>query len=74
MKYHKDNGLPYFDFLDIKIRKQGKIVHEGIDYIIDYDNMSITFKNANNYYTYKIIVCVNVEYINDFIKQTLNLQ
>ena len=36
--------------------------------------MSITFNNANNYYTYKIIVCVNVEYINDFIKQTLNLQ
>lgn len=74
MKYHKDNGLPYFDFLDIKIRKQGKIVHDGTDYNIDYDNMSITFNNANNYYTYKIIVCVNVEYINDFIKQTLNLQ
>ena len=62
------------DIVDIKIRKQGKIIHDGTDYNIDYDNMSITFNNANNYYTYKIIVCVNVEYINDFIKQTLNLQ
>lgn len=74
MKYHKENGLPYFDFIDIKIRKQGQIIHDGKDYNIDYDNMTITFNHANNYYTYKIIVCINIEYVNDFIKQTLKLE
>ena len=74
MEYHKNNGMPYVEFLDLKVRKQGVILKEGIDYFIDYDNMNVKFKHQDTYYTYKFLVCINVEYINEFIKDIFNLQ
>lgn len=74
IEYHKNNGMPYIEFLDIKIRKQGVIIHEGEDYTINYDTMDVTFNNPDTYYTYKFLICINVEYINDFIKDIFNLE
>lgn len=74
MQYHKENGLQFFEFLDIKVRKQGEILHAGIDYDIDYETMTINFKNQNTYFTYKFLICINVEFINEFIKTIFNLQ
>lgn len=74
IKYHLDNGLPLLEFLDIKIRKQGKLIHENTDYRIDYNTLTIYFNNKSPYYTYNILVCVNVEYINDMIKSIYNLK
>ena len=74
MEYHRDAGLPYFEFLDIKVRKQGKIVHEGPDYVIDYDRMMIHLNNKDTFHTYKILICINIEYINDLISQIFTLK
>lgn len=74
IKYHIDNGLPLLEFLDIKIRKQGKLIHEGTDYKIDYETMTVYFNNKSPYYTYRILICVNVEYINDMVKKIYNLK
>ena len=68
IKYHKDNGLPLFDFLDIKVRRQGKPIYNKEDYELDLDNMMIRFVNQNTFYTYTILVCVNIDYINSLIK------
>ena len=74
IKYHLANGLPLFDFLDIKIRRQGFLMREGIDYKIDYRNMVVYFNNKSTYFTYRILICVNVEYVNDLIKKIFNLK
>lgn len=74
ISYYKENGLPYVEFLDIKIRKQGDIQHEGRDYTIDYDTMTVYFHNEDVYYTYKILVCVNIEFINEMIKRVFDLK
>ena len=74
IKYHQDNGIPLVEFLDIKVRKQGKLQHENRDYTIDYDTMTINFRNTSPYYTYRILVCINVEYINDLVKTIFNLK
>ena len=74
MKYHEANGLPYQDFIDIKIRKQGKAIHEGKEYDIDWENKKINFHNQNLYSTYTIMVCLNIEYINNLIKTLYNLK
>ena len=74
IEYHQKNGLPLFDFLDIKIRKQGELINEGTDYFINYDNFDISFKDQNTYYTYHILICLNVEYINNLMKVVYNLK
>ena len=74
IKYHKENGLPLFDFLDIKVRRQGKPIYNKEDYELDLDNMMIRFVNQNTFYTYTIIVCINIEYINNLMKTLYNLK
>ena len=74
IKYHLDNGMPLIDFLDVKVRKQGELQHEGTDYRIDYNTMTIYFNNKSPYYTYRILVCVNAENVNDMIKSIYNLK
>ena len=52
----------------IKIREQGRLLQECKDYKIDYDRMEVYFNNKSTYFTYRILVCINVEYINEMTK------
>lgn len=74
IKYHRDNGIPLGEFLDIKIRKQGKLITELVDYTIDYDTMTVTFKQCNTYETYRFLICIDVEYVNNLIKTVYKLK
>jgi hypothetical protein len=74
MKYHMNNGLRMTEFMDFRIRRQGKPIHEGIDYTIDWIHRKINFNNQNTYYTYTIMLCVNIEYINNLIKDVYGLK
>ena len=74
LEYHQKNGMPFIEFLDIKVRKQGELLQSGKDYIIDYDTLNVTFTDPSMYHTYKFLVCVNVEYVNEFIKDIFNLK
>ena len=49
-------------------------MHEGLDYKIDYKTMTIYFNNKSTYFTYRILICVNVEYINDMTKTIYKLK
>ena len=73
IRYHKDNGIPLQEFLDIKVRRQGFMLRENIDYHINYDTFDVQFNNRGTYFTYRFIICVNVEYINDLVKKIFNL-
>lgn len=74
LKYHKENGMPFSDLIDIKIRRQGKLIHKDQDYFIDWDNYKIKFNSQNMFFTYSIIICVNIEYINDLMKVIYQLK
>lgn len=74
ISYHLKNGLPLFDFIDIKLRKQGTPIHYGTDYEINWTTMDIHFKNADIYHTYSICICLNIEYINNLMKTLYNLE
>ena len=74
IEYHEKNGLPLLDFLDIKVRRQGDLLIEGKDYYIDYHTLDIYFHNDTTYFTYKIIVNLNVQYINELVKDLYKLQ
>ena len=74
LKYHRDNGLPICDFIDLKLRKQGKPIYLGKDYEIDWNTLDIKFKNQDTFHTYSIILCLNIEYINNLMKVLYNLK
>ena len=73
IEYHEKNGLPVLDFLDIKVRRQGELLIEGKDYFIDYHTLDIYFHNDSTYFTYKILINLNVQYINDLVKDLYKL-
>ena len=74
LKYHQENGLPLFDWLDIKLRRQGVPIIEGKDYFIDWKTHKVHFTDQDTYHTYSIIICVNVEYVNNLVKTLYNLK
>lgn len=74
VKYHKDHGMSTDLFIDIKVRQQGKLMRKDIDYKVDYDTWDLHFYNCNTYYTYKILIMCNVNYINNLIKDIYNLE
>ena len=75
ISYHVKNGIVMDELIKIKVRKQGKEIQEGIDFIIDYQNLKIQFFNDDYfYYNYAIIVCINVEYINNLMKALYQLK
>lgn len=65
---HIRRGLDWTNFLDIRMRQQGKIMTYGVDYIFDPETKSIHFNRCGTYYTYKILIYINVEYVNNFIE------
>lgn len=74
LKFHKDRGIPYIDFFKLRIRKQGQLLANGEDYIFDIDNYKIKFINGSTYHTYKILIMINVEYINNLVKEIYGLK
>jgi len=74
IKFHLDRGIPVFNFLNIRIRKQGKLLNENEDYIINLHNYTIKFIKGSTYYTYKIIVLINVDYVNNLVKDIYDLK
>ena len=74
IRYHIEHGIPMVEFFKIRVRKQGKLLYEGKDYLYDPETFTIKFKSCNTYYTYKILIMLNIEYINNLVKEVYNLQ
>ena len=77
IKYHLKNGLPLLDMIDIKVRRQGDLLVPKKDYLIDFENLEIHFNNRDDsylFYTYTIIISIDVLYINQLVKEIFNLK
>jgi hypothetical protein len=73
--YHLKNGLPMNEAIEIRVRRQGKLLTEGINYKVDYNNEIIYFNNKDfGFYTYSIMICINIRYINELIKTIFKLK
>lgn len=76
-KYSAELALKFdsTDIIDVKIRKQGHLISEGIDYEIEYGTFTINFKNTDfGYDTYTIMICVNIGNINEITKTVFALK
>lgn len=73
IKYTRTNGLPLGEYIDLKIRRQGQMIVDGIDYSVNWETREITFYSQNTYLTYNIMVCVNIAEVNELIKDIFKL-
>ena len=73
--YHIKNSIPLINLIDIKVRKQGRLLEEGYDYVIDYVNKVVHFNNKDyGFYTYTIVIAIDQLYINELIKDVFHLE
>ena len=73
--YHLENGIPLYELIDIRIRKQGKLIIHNKDYVVDYNEKKIKFLNKEyGFYTYTILISINTEYVNETIKNVFKLK
>ena len=72
--YHRENGLGYFEFIDIKVKKQGTYITNGVEYDLNWDNMTVKFNSPSLYHTYTFYICINLEYINNLVKTIYKLK
>lgn len=75
IKYHLKIGSPLGEAIDVKVRRQGELLTPGIDFIVDFKNTTIYFNNKSyGYYTYTILISLNILYINNLLKEIFNLK
>lgn len=75
VNYHLKNGIPLINFLDVKVRKLGKLLRYGVDYEIDYAKNTIQFFNKEPiFYTHTVILSIDAQYINEMIKEIFHLE
>lgn len=75
IEYHIKNGLPLLDLVNIKVRKQGRELLQGVDYKIDWENLQVIFNDDDfNFFTYSLYFSINTIYLNDLIKSIFSLK
>ena len=76
-EYHKKRHIPFSEFFKMRVRKQGMLLEPGEDYVFDPETYTVHFHNNDRkdlYYTYKILIMLNVEYINELVKREYHLK
>lgn len=74
INYHRRHGIPIETFIKVNVMKGNKTMKEDIgEYKIDWDRLILTTYNCNTSSTYRFIMHVNTQYINDLIKEILDL-
>ena len=60
----------------MKVRKQGELLEYGTDYTVDYKTLTVNFKNQRGYsfYTYTIVIAIDIGYINEVISTVFHLE
>ena len=75
ISYHVSERIPMVELINFRIRKQGHELIEGRDYQINYETYTINFHNKEyGYYTYTVFICINIEYINNLIREIFKLK
>lgn len=75
IRYHLDSGSPIGEAIDIKVRRQGELLIPGVDFYVDFENLDLYFNNKSyGFYTYTVLISVNILYINNLVKDIFHLK
>ena len=73
IKYHLEHGIPMDNFIQIQFRENGEILENEL-YHIDWLNRILILHAPDYHRTYRLIVSVSHEYINNLIKEVYDLE
>lgn len=71
--YHLRFNIPMNRFINIQFRENGQILNEEMFYI-DWGKRELIVSNPNIRRTYRLIVMVSVEYVNNLVKDLYGLE
>ena len=71
--YHLRLGMPMDKFIKIQFRENGQILNDEMFYI-DWHKRELHLTKPNPARTYRLIITVGIEYINNLIKELYNLE
>lgn len=71
--YHLKFGIPMDRFIKIEFRENGEILNNEL-FFIDWAARKLTLTAPNTHRTYRLIISVSHEYINNLIKDMYNLE
>lgn len=71
--YHLRFGIPMNRFINIQFRENGQILTEEM-YFIDWRKRELVLSNPNIRRTYRLIITVCIDYVNNLVKELYNLE
>lgn len=71
--YHLKFGIPMERFIKIEFRENGEILNDEL-YYIDWIKRELHLMHPNHRRTYRLIISVSHEYINNLVKEIYNLE
>lgn len=71
--YHLKLGIPMERFIKIQFRENGEILNDEM-YYIDWARRKLTLMNPDSHRTYRLIITVSIQYINELIKEIFNFE
>ena len=71
--YHLKFGIPMDRFIQIQFRENGEILNNEM-YFIDWHTKRLSLSDPNPHRTYRLIITVSHDYINNLIKELYNLE
>lgn len=71
--HHLKFGIPMERFIKIQFRENGQILDNELFYI-DWVNKELVLSNPNQHRTYRLIITVSQDYINNLIKELYQLE
>jgi hypothetical protein len=71
--HHLKFGIPMERFFKIQFRENGQILNNELFYI-DWNNRKLILLNPNVHRTYRLIIMVSHNYVNNLIKELYNLE
>ena len=71
--YHLQYGIPMDRFIKIQFRENGKILDDEMFYI-DWYKRELHLTNPDQHRTYRLLITVSHDYINNMIKEIYNLE
>ena len=63
--YHNTHSIPHEIFFDLKLLMGDKYLEYNKDYKFDFETLTMTINKVNNKQTYRFIIYINNEYINE---------
>ncbi len=67
--YHNQNGISNDIFFDMKVYMIDAELKKGVDYSFNFNTLTLTTNKVNTKVTYRFIIYINNEYVNDLMRK-----